>query len=74
MKTAEQRILKIDHEQFAFERYNENESIMVIVSRTHHITKVDLPEEYKGGEIVAKLKGCTKQQLSPFGAIALKRK
>ena len=73
LKTAEQRILKIDHEQFAFERYNENESIMIIVSRTHHITKVDLPEEYRDGEVVARLKCCTKQELSPFGAIAVRK-
>ena len=67
------KVLKVDHEQFTFERYNENESIMVIVSRTHHITKVNLPEEYKDGEIVAKLKGCTKQELKPFGAIAVRK-
>ena len=73
LRTAEQRIVKIDHEHLVFERYNENEGIMVIVSRTHHITKVDLPEEYKNGEIVARLKCCTKEQLSPFGAIAVRK-
>lgn len=73
LRTAEQKIVKIDHEHFVFERYNENESIMVIVSRTHHITKVDLPEEYRDGDVVAKLKSCTKQELSPFGAIAIRK-
>ena len=46
---------------------------MIIVSRTHHITKVDLPEEYRDGEVVARLKCCTKQELSPFGAIAVRK-
>ena len=73
LRTAEQKIVKIDHEHFVFERYNKNESIMVIVSRTHHITKVDLPEEYRDGEVVARLKSCTKQELSPFGAIAIRK-
>ena len=73
LRTAEQKIVKIDHEHFVFERYNENESIMVIVSRTHHITKVDLPEEYRDGDVVARLKSCTKQELSPFGAIAIRK-
>lgn len=73
LRTAEQKIVKIDHEHFVFERYNKNESIMVIVSRTHHITKVDLPEEYRDGDVVARLKSCTKQELSPFGAIAIRK-
>lgn len=73
LRTAEQKIVKIDHEHFVFERYNKNESIMVIVSRTHYITKVDLPEEYRDGEVVARLKSCTKQELSPFGAIAIRK-
>lgn len=73
LRTAEQKIVKIDHEHFVFERYNKNESIMVIVSRTHHITKVDLPEEYRDGEVVARLRSCTKQELSPFGAIAIRK-
>ena len=46
---------------------------MVIVSRTHHITKVELPEEYRDGEVVARIKCCTKQELSPFGGIAIRK-
>ena len=35
--------------------------------------KIDLPEEYRDGEVVARLKSCTKQELSPFGAIAIRK-
>lgn len=73
LRTAEFRKIKIDHDQFVFERYNENESILVFVSRTHLSTKVDLPQEYKNAKIVFALKGCTKEQLQPYGAIAVKK-
>ena len=72
LRTAEFRKIKIDHEQFVFERYNDKESIIVYVSRTHNISLVNLPEKYKDGEIIFKLKGCNKEKLQPYGAIAVK--
>ena len=74
LRTAEFKKIKIDHDQFVFERYNEQESIIVFVSRTHTCSAVDLPEEYKDGEIIFKLKGCNKEELQPYGAIAVKKK
>lgn len=73
LKTAEVRILNIDANQFVFERYNENESIIVFTSRTHHETQIVLPDEYKDATVIAKIKGCTKTTLSPYGAIVLKK-
>lgn len=72
LKTAEMEVIKIDEKQIVFERYDDNNRIIVIASRTHHYTAVELPEEYKNAEVVYKLKGCNKIALAPYGAIALK--
>ena len=73
LRKAEIKIIKIDQEQFIFERYDENNKMLVVVSRTHKISKMNLPEEYRNAEILFKIKGCNKQQLTPFGAIAIKK-
>ncbi len=73
LRKAELKIVKIDHEQFIFERYDENNKILVIVSRTHHVSKVNLPEEYKDAKVIFKIKGSNEQQLAPFGAIVFKK-
>lgn len=73
LRKAELKIVKIDHEQFVFERYDENNKILVIVSRTHHVSKVNLPEEYKDAKVIFHIKGSNEQQLAPFGAIAYKK-
>ena len=72
LRTAEFRVIKITEQQFVFERYNKNEKMIVVVSRTHNITNVMLPDKYKNAKVVFGLKGCTKEQLKPYGAIALK--
>lgn len=73
LQKAEMKIVKIDHEQFVFERYDECNKILVIVSRTHHISKVNLPEEYKNSTVTASIKGSDKEKIAPFGALALKK-
>lgn len=73
LRKAEIRIVKIDYEQFVFERYDKNNKILVIASRTHQPSKVDLPEEYKNAEEIFCVNGSSKQQLTPFGAIAIKK-
>ena len=73
LRKAELKIVKIDHEQFVFERYDDNNKILVIASRTHNSTQVNLPEEYKNARVIFKIKGSNEQQLAPFGAIAFKK-
>lgn len=73
LRKAELKIVKIDHERFVFERYDENNKILVIASRTHHVSKVNLPEEYKGAKVIFYIKGSNEEQLAPFGAIAFKK-
>ena len=73
LRTADIKVVKIDHEQFVFERYDDSNKILVIVSRTHHASNVNVPEEYKDSEIVLCINGSNKKTLAPFGAIALKK-
>lgn len=73
LRTAEIKIVKIDDEQFVYERYDENNKILVATSRTHRISNLYLPNEYENAEILFKIKESNKHQLSPFGAIAIKK-
>ena len=73
LRKADIKILKVDEEQFVYERYDKNHKMLVATSRTHRISNLNLPEEYKDAEVVLKIKRSTKQQLSPFGAIAIKK-
>lgn len=73
LKKAEIKIIKIDEEQFIYERYDENEKILVATSRTHRKSKLNLPKEYKDAKILFKIKESNKQWLTPFGAIAIKK-
>lgn len=74
LRTADARIVKIDPEQFVFERYDDDgNKILVIASRTHHETKVDVPEEYKDAKVIFNIKGSNTQKLAPYGAIVLKK-
>lgn len=73
LRKAEPNVIKLDQEQIAYERYDENNKILVIASRTHRISKVDLPEEYKDAKVIFKIKGSNEHQLAPFGAIVFKK-
>lgn len=73
LRTAETRIVEVTDEHFAFERYDENNSILVIVSRVDYETQITVPEKYKNAYIHAKIGDCTSTRLSPYGAVALKR-
>ena len=73
LKDAETKILKINNEQFIFERYDKNSKMLIIASRTHLTSRVNLPEEYKNSKILFKVKGCNEMLLSPFGAIVVKK-
>ena len=74
LRKAEFKKVKITNEQFVFERYDEKNKIIIFASRTHNYSNVELPKEYENSEVVFKIGKSNEQQLSPFGAIALKRK
>ena len=66
------KVISIENTQFKFERRYDDEAILVIASRSHHETKIDIPEEYQNANMIFNLKGCNKETLAPYGVIALK--
>lgn len=74
LRKARLRIVEITDEHFIFERYDAKEGILIAVNRSHHESHLSLPMEYLDAEVLAKRKKCSKEKLSPYGAIILKRK
>lgn len=73
LRKADVRILRIDENQFVYERFDDNNKIIVITSRVNNETEVLLPEEYKNAEVVFAIEGSNKNTLAPYGAIVLKK-
>ena len=73
LKKADIKIVKIDEQQFAFERYDETNKILVIASRTHRVSKVIVPQEYKNAEVIFHTEGSNDNILALFGAIVFKK-
>lgn len=73
LKRANFRVIKVNSDQFIFERFDEENRILVAVSRTHKQTELELPEEYKEAKIILQKKDCSKTSLAPFGAIVFKK-
>lgn len=73
LKKADIKIKKINHEQFVFERYTENERLLVIVSRANVATHMDIPEEYENAKMVFSTEGNEYRTIAPYGAIVLKK-
>ena len=73
LRTADMRVIKIDQDQFVFERYDDNEQAIVIASRVDHETTFAIPEEYKAAKIVFSNGENSKNTLAPYGAIVLKK-
>jgi len=75
LRTASCQIKEISKEHFSYERTLRQEAILVIVSRTHYTTKLNLPEEYKDAKVVFSIeKYANPNELKPYGAIVLKKK
>lgn len=72
LRKASFRVVKLDSDQFVFERWDNNNKILVAISRTHNPTVFEMPEEYENAEILLKKQECSKTSLAPFGAIVLK--
>lgn len=73
LRKADMRVIKIDQNQFVFERYDDNEQAIVIASRVDHETQIAIPEEYKDAKIVFSNGENSKNTLAPYGAIVLKK-
>jgi len=73
LRKADVRILKIDENQFVYERYDDNNKIIVIASRANQETNVVIPKEYENASVVFSIEGCNKNTVAPYGAIVLKK-
>lgn len=70
LRTANFKVLEITPKYFSFERYNDNEKILVYVSRSH--LEVNLDKDFSDLEIIYSLNGSSKEHLTPYGALILK--
>lgn len=73
LRKADMRIVSISQNQFVFERYDDNEKIIVIASRVGYETKNAIPEEYENAKTVFSIEGSSIKALAPYGAIVLKK-
>lgn len=72
LKTAETKILSVTPEYFMFERYNSEQRILVVISRTHHEVPFQVPVTYEKAVVIDQLNNSTKDRINPYGAIAMK--
>lgn len=73
LRRADMRVIKIDQEQFVYERYDDNEQVIVIASRVNYETSITIPEEYNNGKVIFSNGENSKNTLAPYGAIVLKK-
>lgn len=71
LKEAEFKVLDITPEYFSFERFDENNSIIVIASRSHHT--VELDKKYDNFDLIFSLSCYSKYILAPYGVLVFKK-
>lgn len=74
LKEADLRIVDINHEQIIFERFDENNAVLLVASKVNYPTHVEIPEEYYDSEVIFKNDCSDIHTLAPYGAIVLKLK
>lgn len=70
LKRAECEVREISDKIFSFERILGNRKILVIVSRSHHSSEINVPSGYK--ILFKNNDSCSKSVLPPYGALVLK--
>ena len=70
LKDADLKIIDITKDYIMFERYKEDESVLVVVNRTGDFKTYKVPSKYK--EPIYTLKKSQKGVLSPYGAVTMK--
>ncbi len=73
LKKAETKVLSVDENIFMYERYNEDNSLLVITSRTHHEKNLILPSIFNDYKLLWHLPNCKNNYLTSYGAIILKK-
>ena len=73
LEKAGLKILNINPKTFSFVRKLDNKEAYVLVSRVGTREKVEIPDEYKDGEVIYKIDDSSKEELSEYGGIVLKK-
>lgn len=71
LRSAECNILKIDKEQFMYERKANGRHFIIAVSRTHHESLVSIDASYEVVDTIFKIGTSNKEYLAPYGAVVL---
>lgn len=71
LRQANCKVREISVQHFVYERFLDNDDILVIASRTHHDSEISAPEGYE--IIFRSSENCKKDFLEPYGAIVLKK-
>ena len=74
LKKADLRVVQLDTQKLMYERYTDQEGMLIIASRENQTIEISLPENYRDSEVVFQLENCDKEHLAPYGAIVLKNK
>ncbi len=54
-------------------KQNAGTSLLVVASRTHHETNLDIPEEYLNAEVIFSVGTIGRERLMPYGATVLRK-
>lgn len=73
LKTAETEIKDINENCFVYERYNNDEKMLIAISRIGEECEFSLPNEYKTPSKIYTLNKSKPGYLKPHGAIAIKK-
>ena len=71
LRYADCNVLKIDQEQFAYERVSDDRRFIVVVSRSHHESLVTIDAGYDVKDIIFKVGASDEKKLAPYGAVVL---
>lgn len=73
LRNADTNIKSINHKHFAFERKDQNHKILILVSRVEENQNILVPEEYQSPVKIYTLNNSSLNNLTPYGAIAIKK-
>ena len=73
LEQADLNIIDINKDYFMFERINQDEKALIAINRTNQEKDFQVPTSYQDTKKVYTLKKSKKGNLTPYGAIALKK-
>ena len=73
LRNADIDIKEVNEKYFMFERYDENNHILVAVSRVGEDIDINIPKEYQNASKIYTLNKSNPNHLPPYGAVAIKK-